>query len=84
MLHVPYRGIENEGVVVVSDCLFYCLIDRLLHQRIVLAVGELPDDESAQIGEHTTHAQVAHHAVNMVVPLANILDEQDRFLNTDN
>ncbi len=47
MLHVPKRGIEKNGVVVVSDCLFYCLINGLLHQRVVLAVGELANNQPA-------------------------------------
>jgi hypothetical protein len=75
MLHVPDRGIEKNGVVVVCDCLFYCLIDRLAHQLVVLAVRELPYDESAQVRQYTTQAEIANHPVDMIMPLGDVFDE---------
>jgi len=67
-------SIENNGVVVVSDCLFYCLIDRLRHEGIVVTITELPDDESADVRQDAAHAQVAHHPVDMIVTLGDVFD----------
>ena len=77
------RGIEDQGVVIVSDCLFYCLIDRLTHSRIILAVAELPDDQSAQVGKNAAHTQVADHAVDMIMAFRYIFNKQDRELVPD-
>ena len=87
MLHMPEWGVEKNGVVVISDCLFYCLIDRTIHHLIVLAIRELPDYQSADIRQHPTHPQTAHHAVDMIMPLAYILNQKQRFgrgLRTEN
>jgi hypothetical protein len=67
-------SIENNGVVVVSDCLFYCLIDRLRHEGIVVTIAELTDDESADVLQDAAHAQIAHHPVDMVVALRDVFD----------
>ena len=80
---MPEGRIEENGVVVVCNYLFYGLIDRLLHQRIVLAVTELSDDQTAQMRQNTAHAQVANHSVDMIVPFTDIFDEQNRELITD-
>ena len=78
MFHMPDGGVKKNGVVVVSDCLFYCFIDGLLHQRIVVAVVELSYDKSAEVRQDTAHSQVSHHSVNMVMTLSDIFDEKDR------
>jgi hypothetical protein len=75
MFHMPDRGIEKNGVVVVSDCLFYCFINRLTHPFIVLAVTKLSDDETTQMSQYTTQTQVTNHPVNMIVPLGDVFDE---------
>ena len=77
MFHMPDGGIEKNGVVVVSDYLFYCLIDRLLHQRVIFAITELTDYETTQVRQHTAHSQVAHHAVDMIMAFGDSFDEQD-------
>lgn len=79
MLHVTERCIENHGVVVGSDYLFYCFIDRLVHERVIVAVAELAYDQSADVGEHTAHLQIAHHPVDVIMPLADVFDQQNGF-----
>ena len=49
MRHMSDRGVEKNGVVVVCDYLFYCLIYRLLHERIILAVAELTYHQTTQV-----------------------------------
>ena len=68
MLHMPERGIEKKGVVVVSDYLFYCLINGTAHQLVVIAVAELAYNETAQVRQHATHAQVADHPIDVIMP----------------
>ena len=83
MLYMPERGIEKKGVVVVSDYLFYCLINGTAHQLVVIAVAELAYNETAQVRQHATHAQVADHPIDVIMPLADVLDKQDRELITE-
>ena len=80
---MPERHIEDDGVVAVRDCLFYCLIDRLFHQRVFIAVRKPADNQSAQVGQHSTHPQVAHHAVDMIMAFADIFDQENRKLVTE-
>lgn len=80
MLHVTYRSIEKNGVVVFCDCLVYSLIDGTTHGRIVLTIGELPYYQSAEVREDTAHLEVADHAVDMVMTLTDILNKENREL----
>ena len=80
MLHVTYGSIEKNGVVVFCDCLFYSLIDGATHGRVVLTIGELPYYQSAEVREDTAHLEITDHAVDMVMPLAYILDKENREL----
>ena len=80
MLHMTYGSIEKNGVVVFCDYLFYGLIDGTTHGRIVLAIGELPYYQSAEVREDTAHLEVADHAVDMVMTLTYILNKENREL----
>ena len=67
--------LETYGVVVICNCLVYCLLYGGGHRWVVVAIGELAYDESAYLCENAAHTQIAHHAVNMVMPLAYIFDK---------
>ena len=77
---MTYGSIKKNGVVVFCDYLFYGLIDGATHRRIVLAIGELPYYQSAEVRENTAHLEVADHAVDMVMTLTDILDKENREL----
>jgi len=74
---MPDRGVENQGVVVIHDCLFYCLIDRATHSGIILTIAELTDNQTTQVLQNPTHAQVIHHPVYMVMPLCDVFNQKD-------
>lgn len=80
MLHVSDGSVEKNGVVVDCDCLFYGIIDGTTHRGVVLAIGELPYDQSAEVSEHTAHLEITDHAVDMVMTLTDILNKENREL----
>ena len=49
---------------------------RCFHAGVGVAVGELTDDETFEACEDAGHAEIVHHAVDMIMPLAYILNEQ--------
>ena len=77
---MPDGGIKKHGVVVVCDCLFYGLIDGATHSRIVLTIRELSYDQTAQMRQHAAPFEIANHAVNVLMTLADIFDKKDRKL----
>jgi hypothetical protein len=72
---MPDRGVEDQGVVVICDCLFDCFIYRLSHRLVIFAVAKLTYNQTTQMSQYTTHTQVTHHAVDMIMPLGNVFDE---------
>ena len=67
--------LEAYGVVVISNCLVYCLLYGGGHRWVVFAIGELPYDKSTYLTEDSAHTQIANHTINMVMPLAYIFNQ---------
>ena len=64
--------LEAYGVVVISNCLVYCLLYTGWHRWVVLALSELAYDKSTYLTENSAHTQIANHTINMVMPLAYV------------
>ena len=71
------RVVKEDGEVIGFCCLSDGLQQGAAHRDVVGAVGELSYDQTADSAEDTAQAQTLQHAVDMVVVLANIFDEQD-------
>ena len=52
------------------------LFQRASHLWIVWAIRKLTDDDAVDTCKHTTHAQIIQHAINMILLLPNILQQQ--------
>jgi hypothetical protein len=74
------RKSEIHRVRVRADSIGYRLTDTLSHTFIVLTISHLSDYQSAYPFQNAAHFQVAHHSVDMVVPLAHVFEKENNRL----
>ena len=71
------RVVKEDGEMIGFCYLSDGLQQGAAHRDVIGAVGELSHDQTADSAEDTAQAQTLQHAVDMVVVLANVFDEQD-------
>ena len=77
MRHMSCRKTEQHGISIIFQYTGNTLQKCAAHTTIVLAIGKLPDNHSANHIQHTAQTQLMHHTVDLVMLLGYILDEQD-------
>lgn len=79
---MPCREIEEDRKRIGAHDLRDGLEDGATHTRVVGAVGELSDNQSADMTEDAAKVEVAHHAVDMIVAFADVFEKEHRRFGT--
>ena len=74
---VSGREVKENGIVARRDVLCYGVVDGATHELVGFAICELSDDKAFDAGQNARHAEVVHHAIDMVMAFADVLDEED-------
>ena len=74
---VPCREVKENRIAVRRDVLRDGLVDGATHELVGFAICELSDDKAFDAGQDARPAEVIHHAIDVVMAFADILDEED-------
>lgn len=77
VLDVSCRKVEEDGVVIRCHVLGNRIVDSTAHKRVVFTIGELPDNKAFDASQDARHTEIVHHAVDVVMALADVFDEED-------
>ena len=77
VVHMSGGKVEQDGIAVFGYGFVNSVVNGATHERVAVAVGELSDDKSFDAGKDAGHAEIAHHAVDVVMPLADVFNEKN-------
>ena len=80
---VPHGEAEADGNIVGLQHVGQGLVERFAQRAVLLVLGELADEESAQFLQYAAQLQVVQHPLHGVRAFAHVLQEKNRPFRRD-